>query len=502
MKKEKNKQKKADKKENNKLVKVKDKPSVLKWLGNIFVTIALFAIIIIIYILINWGAQELNLPDYDYTEEQIYSITQPTIDKLQNLDKDVTINLLNMENNTAVVEFINQYVELNSHITTKQIDDITTRPDLVSLYGLTEDDSVLIFECGDTTKVVTQYDFYTYDSITYDTIDTTEEAITNAILDVTIEDKPKIYFLTGHNNYSDDGFLYFQADLLQESNDVETLNIITNTGIPEDCDLLVITTLAEDLEEFESNAIIEYIQNGGEILLLADPNYNNVELPNFQKVLDEYGITIGNGIIIETETNSMIAGLPNFIINTVTENSSITQNVGMNINACLINAGKIEFADSDKMEELGVSVEYLTSASSNAFYRTNLEVTSTEKTDEDEDLDSAYTGAALNKKIDDDTESKLIVFSNCLFATDSEVTITQGYTTYAYLLSNNSDILLNSVSYLTEREDNITIRKSMDYVAYTVTEEQHRIILTIIFAVPIFMILVGIIVWQARRRKK
>ena len=97
MKKEKNKQKKADKKENNKLVKVKDKPSVLKWLGNIFVTIALFAIIIIIYILINWGAQELNLPDYDYTEEQIYSITQPTIDKLQNLDKDVTINLLNME---------------------------------------------------------------------------------------------------------------------------------------------------------------------------------------------------------------------------------------------------------------------------------------------------------------------------------------------------------------------------------------------------------------------
>ena len=64
------------------------------------------------------------------------------------------------------------------------------------------------------------------------------------------------------------------------------------------------------------------------------------------------------------------------------------------------------------------------------------------------------------------------------------------------------DILLNSISYLTEREDNITIRKNVEVTTYTVTEQQHRIILTIIFAVPIAIIILGIVVWQIRRRKK
>lgn len=63
----------------------------------------------------------------------------------------------------------------------------------------------------------------------------------------------------------------------------------------------------------------------------------------------------------------MIQGAPNFIINDVTLNSSITKNAGMNISACFINAGAINFEKPEKMEELGVDVEYLTASTSNAF---------------------------------------------------------------------------------------------------------------------------------------
>ena len=45
-------------------------------------------------------------------------------------------------------------------------------------------------------------------------------------------------------------------------------------------------------------------------------------------------------------------------------------------------------------------------------------------------------------------------------------------------------------------------RKDIEIVDYAVTESQHQIILTIIFGLPIFIIIVGIIVWQVRRRKK
>ena len=49
-----------------------------------------------------------------------------------------------------------------------------------------------------------------------------------------------------------------------------------------------------------------------------------------------------------------------------------------------------------------------------------------------------------------------------------------GYTMYTVSLYNNADMLLNSVSYLNEREDTITIRKTCEEVTYTATEEQHN----------------------------
>ena len=67
---------------------------------------------------------------------------------------------------------------------------------------------------------------------------------------------------------------------------------------------------------------------------------------------------------------------------------------------------------------------------------------------------------------------------------------------------NNRDVLLNSVSYLTDREETITIRKNLEAVNYDVTETQNRIVLTVIFGLPVLIIIIGIFVWIMRRRKK
>ena len=508
MKKEKNtKQPNSENKDSKQLVKTKErKPhNKLKSIGNIFVVLILAAIIIAAYILINWGVEQLDIQDVDFTADKLYSITQPTKDKLTNLDKEVKITLINMSIYTSVIDLANQYANLNENIKVEQVDDLSIRPDLESEYGLTSTDSVLLFESNGKEKIVETYDLVTYDSSTYATIDKTEEAITNAILDVTIENRPKIYFLAGHSKYTETGLATLQTAISEEANDVENLDLLANTKMPEDCDVLVITTLAEDLTDLERDEILKYIKNGGEILLLQDPGVTvseNYNLPNFQKILDEYGITIENGIIIEGDAERMIQGAPNFIINGVTTDSSITKNAGMNISACFINACRIEFETPEKMEELGADVEYLTAASSDAFYRTDLSVTSASKTDSDEDMTSSTTGAIITKKIDDEKESKLVVFSNAVFATDTRIQVATGYYIYAIELYNNKDILLNSISYLTEREDNITIRKNVEITTYTVTEQEHRVILTIIFAVPIAVIILGIVVWQVRRRKK
>ena len=66
----------------------------------------------------------------------------------------------------------------------------------------------------------------------------------------------------------------------------------------------------------------------------------------------------------------------------------------------------------------------------------------------------------------------------------------------------NKDFLLNSVAYLTQRDESITIRKDIGIVPYTSTDKQDKIIKIIIVALPIVVIATGIVVWIIRKRKK
>ena len=205
--------------------------------------------------------------------------------------------------------------------------------------------------------------------------------------------------------------------------------------------------------------------------------------------------------MIEQDSSKMLAGSPSAIVVTIESGTSVTKNLNMSTNACFINSGRIEFKDSDKLEELGVDVETLAVTSAKSFYRSDLTIESTSKQSGDEE-GSATVGALLTKKIDDDKTSKLIVYSNNVFITNMQVAINSQYYIYAYELYNNKDLALNSISYLTGREDTILIRKDTEVSTYTVTEKQQIIILTIIFAVPVLIVIAGIIIWQVRRRRK
>ena len=96
---------------------------------------------------------------------------------------------------------------------------------------------------------------------------------------------------------------------------------------------------------------------------------------------------------------------------------------------------------------------------------------------------------------------RLIIYSNELFASNVQVLISSQYYTYAVELYNNEDVILNSISHLTEREDTIVIRKTNESETYSVTDQEDVIIKTIIFVVPILIIFIGITVWIFRKRK-
>lgn len=493
-------------KESKDIVKTKEKKSsnevIKKWLSKTSLTIILIAIIIGAYVVINLLTEKANLSDIDLTKDKIFTLSETSKTIIHNIKQDVEIILVKMDTySQSVVDFAYKYKKENDKIKITEISNVTKYPELTAKYNLTENTYEIIVRSGKEEKIISTSDLYTYDYSTGEKKDLTEEAITNALLSVTTENKPKLYFVSGHNDNLEYYLTDFKKKLEDEANTVESLDILTTAKVPDDCSALVITTLNDDLKTVERDAILKYIKAGGKIILFTDANVAKTNMPNFQKVLDEYGVSISEGIMIEQDTSKMLSGSPSAIIVTVNEGSSVTDKINMSMNACFINSGKINLADDEKMEKLGVTSEILATTSDKAFYRSNLSISTTSKVSGDEE-GKAVVGALLTKKIDDDKTSKLIVYSNNVFITNMQVAINSQYYIYAYEFYNNQDLALNSISYLTGRDDTILIRKNTDVTTYTVTEKQQIIILTIIFAVPVLIVIAGIIIWQVRRRRK
>lgn len=291
-----------------------------KWLVNGSKTLLLVAVIIGIYVGAHILLEKATLPEYDFTPEKIYTLTQETKDKISSTDKDVKITLINY-NGTTLSDYIDKYREINNKITIEKVDDLATRADLMQEYGLEPSDKLVIIQSEGNEKTLKETDLMTYDYTSFSQIDITEEAITNGILHVTTEYQPKVYFMTSHMMYDKQNFSTILDAIEAESYKLETLDILANGGIPEDSDCLIITTLKEDITDFERDKLIDYIKNGGTLMLLCGPNLNEIQLTNFQKVLDEYGLKFEKGVVFEGDSTRMVSGYPDFIVENTMTNS-------------------------------------------------------------------------------------------------------------------------------------------------------------------------------------
>jgi len=468
-----------------------------KWFKDTFLTTILVVILMAIFIFINIVVNTLNLNPIDFTKEKLYTISDESKEQVKNVIQDVHIYFFGYDENDSSIILAKQYNDVNKKISAEAI-DITKRPDLAQKYGIDSDTSVgIIVESPERYKVLTSNDFVTYDTTTYETIDITEQKLTNAIIDTTIAKKPHIYFLTGHGEGNVVSELAtINAFIQNEINDVSSLDLL-QTEIPEDCDALVIASPTKDFDEVETNKILDFIKKGGNILWLNNPSIIDVDYPNIHKILEQFGIAFSKGMIAEQDSSKIVLQNPFLIIPNISYHE-ITKDLYSTTGVALAGAGKIDFQEDEKLNELGLEVTTLLKSSDESIY---IEDYSAQSLSQSNGEKGSFTlGAEVLKKIDDNTSSKMIVYSNCNFITDT--TASQNTGLKLVNLYNNKDLILNSIAYLTEREDSIRIRKDSGMVAYTATQKQDIIVKIIIFAVPISIIIAGIVIWQIRRRKK
>ena len=468
-----------------------------KWIKDTFLTTILVIVLIGIFICINLFVNKLDINPLDFTKEKLYTLSDESRQLVENIDQNVNIYFFGYEESNSTVILAKQYHNINEKISAEAI-DITTRPDLAQKYGIDSNTSVgIIVESTERYKVLTVNDFVTYDTTTFETIDITEQTLTNAIIDTTVSRKPHIYFLTGHGESEiTDDLLTINALIQNEINEVSVLDLLQQ-DFPEDCDTLVIASPTKDFAEIETNKILDFVNNGGKILWFGDATIVDVDLPNIDKILQEFGFSFSKGMIAEQDSSRIILQNPFLIMPNISYHE-ITKDLYTSAGIVFAGAGKINFQDDEKLNELGLEINTLVTSSEESVY---IEDYSAQSIGTSNGETGSFTlGAEIIKKVNSDTSAKMIVFSNCSFITDIAASENSGVKLVN--LYNNKDLVLNSIAYLTDRGDTIRIRKDSGLVTYTATQKQDNIVKIIIFIVPILIIFLGIIIWQIRRRKK
>ena len=478
-----------------------------KWIKDTFFTTILILILLAIFIIVNIVFSNLDITPIDFTKEQIYSLSDESKEQIKNVEQNVTMYFFGYEDTETAVILAKQYKDINDKITIQLI-NTSERPDLASEYGVTTDAKLVAVQSSQRYKIIDANDMYTFDSITYQTIDITEQKLTNAILDVTIAKKPQIYFLTGHGEYGidDSGEAYMLKTYIENDvNDVNTLDLLS-VDMPETCDILIIANPTSDFTDLETEKIQNYINGGGKIIWLQDPyvtvqtTQNEVSMPNINKILSQFGISFSNGIVCEQSANNMVAGAPDLIIPQMTYNS-IVKDLYTDGSVILMDAGRINNVSDEEMEKLNVTASPFLKSTEESYYRENVNSDISQKLDTDE-TGPFILAETLTKQIDDDTQATLVAYSNALFASNYIIQLSGSIGT-PISLRENKDIILNTVAYLSDREDAIRIRKDTGIVTFdSYTEQQNRIVLAIIFGIPVLIIIVGIIIVIIRRRKK
>ena len=142
-----------------------------------------------------------------------------------------------------------------------------------------------------------------------------ERDFVNALLNVATNASPKVYFLTGHgerditNEDRETGGSDFRAWLQKEAYEVDRHFISADDPfVPDDCTILVINGYEASFHPHDIQALDAYIQRGGRILFLADPlfvlNIAQEPVENMKDWLrDRFGIRLGSDIVLSKAGN-------------------------------------------------------------------------------------------------------------------------------------------------------------------------------------------------------
>ncbi len=459
---------------------------------SVFTTVIVVAIAIMINVLA--GALPTTLTKIDTSASELFSLSDQTKKIIAGVDDEVNIYwVVTKGSEDANLETILEYYEgLSKHINVVKKDP-NVYPTFVQTYTDTVEDNSLIIISGDKYRYVSYEDIYEYDYTnyyyngTYDVYFAGENAITSAVNYVVSEDTPKLYCLTGHG----EGTLSTTLEdiIVKENFDVESLSLLTMEAVPEDADVILINAPQTDISETEKDMLLTYLANGGNLIYLSEPPMDT-ELTNMEAVMEYYGVTATEGIVVEGNSNYYYWGMPYYLLPEINSHD---------ITDPLIDGGYYTLLPIAQGLVVGdvrdtVTVTELLTTSSSAFSKLDsYEMTTYNK--EDGDIDGPFALAVAITETVDDVETNILWVTTSALIDD---------TVNSYVSGGNQDLFLNALNWMCDNEESISIRsKSLNYSDYLVMDSSTASALTIVVVgiIPVAYLIVGIVIWVRRKRR-
>ncbi|SDB07327.1 Gldg family protein [Eubacterium oxidoreducens] len=457
---------------------------------------SLIAVGVVVCILVNVVVAQLPeaAKSIDITSNKVYTLTDDTLEYLDTLEEDITIYVWIKESSCdeTLAKTLSRYEDASKHITVEYVDPNVSPTFYENYTDEAPTENSLFVVNGDTSKVVSYDDIYEtevdYTTYQYETTGYDGEGlITSAINYVTSTEQPIIYTLDGHGETSlDDSF----TQAIEKMNiAIETISLLQEDAVPDDCELLVINGPTSDLNEDDAQKVIDYIDNGGKVLITL--SYTTEDMPNFEGILESMGMGTVEGVVADSNS-SYYYQYPYYLIPEILSTDLTSDAADGYI--FMPTAIGLDYSTDDLSDN--ETITPLLTTSDDAISKVDV-ANATPYEKEDGDIEGPFNLGLWYQNTGDDGEGTgeaVVISSTITFSTDADEIVS----------GNNLTLFSSIVEEMVDTEGTNTVSiavKDMSTSYLTVTQAVARAYGAIaIYLLPIALCVAGIIIWIKRRR--
>lgn len=424
--------------------------------------------------LLNWLGIKYN-QRWDFSENQIYTLSQQSQVITSQLEQPLEVIIFDRNSNLELETLLQNYRRYSDRFEYKFVNP-ESEIGLAQQFGVQSLGEIYL-QYGDQRQKLDTSNLALGEPLT-------ETQLTNAIAKIKRDRPINIYFLQGHGEAPLDlvegGLAQAVKNLEDTGNTVQPLNL-TNTGkIPDNANLIVIAGATRKLLVAEVTSLQQYLEHGGNLLLLLVPNTDIGITP----ITENWGIKLDQRLVVDGSGSGSVMGFgPAVVIVNNYGDHPITTSFRNGI--ALLPEVRAIVAES----KTAITSTPLVISDQQTWAESNLQA---EQITFDQGADiSGPLELAIAFEREQPQPSRLIVFGSATFATN-------GW----FEQQLNGDLLLNSISWLVgEEQDVLTIRPKEPANRRIILSSLQSAILSwlALRIMPLMALVTGVYFWWQRR---